>query len=47
MQEPTETQASELPADEPIGTPPAGGSWRWEGGQWVRNEPTPQQTDQE
>lgn len=25
-------------AGEPMGTPPAGGSWIWANGAWVRNE---------
>lgn len=37
------TTAAETPervhSVEPIGTPPGGGSWSWDGYHWVRNEP--------
>ena len=30
-----EAPVSNEQAAEPVGTPPAGGSWKWQGGQWV------------
>lgn len=31
--------AEQVPAsDQPVGTPPGGGSWKWENGGWVPNE---------
>jgi hypothetical protein len=34
-----EFQDAPVPAaDEPVGTPPAGGSWVWANGAWVRGD---------
>jgi hypothetical protein len=47
----TNTTAASNPAqDEPVGTPPAGGSWQWANGRWERTgaeQTLPEQPAQE
>jgi hypothetical protein len=35
----TESDRNTAAEPEFIPNPPGGGSWRWEGGQWLSNEP--------